>query len=168
MEALEDYALQSVAAAPAAGVQQRLARLRAYDALGALAAAAQRSGAEPRRVQLPLTKMLLMLDHAYRLMAHLSVVRLTLANRPTLRSSPEALGGLDATRAWFSSGLRLDQEARPPSLSPQAFLAPERAPAEDPQPWLLRRLGLCLDDAWQMRQHAGQIRRLLPGPAGEP
>jgi uncharacterized membrane protein YccC len=165
LTALRDYALLAVTPAAGAGVQQRLARLRAYDALGALAAAAQRSSVEPRRVQLPLTEMLVMLDHAYRLMAHLSVVRLTLSNRAAQLSTPEVGQALDESRQWLTTGLQWEGAPQAPSLTPEAFLAPERPPAEDPQPWLLRRLGLCLDDAWQVRRHAEQIRAVLPGPA---
>ena len=78
LAALGTYARCVLAAAPGAAVEQRLARRNAYDALGAVAAAAQRSAVEPKNKRLPVEEMSTFLDHGQRLMAHLSSLRLML------------------------------------------------------------------------------------------
>ena len=106
LKALADYAglalsLNVVGAIDA--VELRFARRRAYDALGALAAAIQRSAAEPKAVQLPVQELAVLLDHGQRLMAHLSMVRLTLA---THRTDLSGLGGaLADTHAVLATAL---------------------------------------------------------------
>ncbi|MET0211127.1 MAG: FUSC family protein, partial [Burkholderiaceae bacterium] len=81
--ALQLYAMQAMTAemTPAGALAQRMARRQAYDALAALSAALTRSAAEPRRVRPPLMELHTMLDHGYRLMAHLSMMRQSLMRR---------------------------------------------------------------------------------------
>jgi hypothetical protein len=62
-------------------VGQWLSRRRAYDAVGALEVSFQRTAAEPQRVRVPVDELAAFIDRAQRLMAHLSVIRLSLARR---------------------------------------------------------------------------------------
>jgi uncharacterized membrane protein YccC len=64
-----------------ADLSLRLARREVYEAVGAIAAAAQRTGAEPERVQVPLYALAEMLTRCHVLMAQLVAVRLLLARR---------------------------------------------------------------------------------------
>ncbi|MDE2453017.1 MAG: FUSC family protein, partial [Burkholderiales bacterium] len=57
LAALRDYAGQALDGQRADAVEQRLARRRGYDALGALAASLQRSRFEPRQVQVPVPEV---------------------------------------------------------------------------------------------------------------
>jgi uncharacterized membrane protein YccC len=59
----------------------RLARREVYEAVGAIASAAQRTGAEPVRVQVPMYALAEMLTRCHVLMAQLVAVRLLLARR---------------------------------------------------------------------------------------
>jgi uncharacterized membrane protein YccC len=59
----------------------RLARREVYEAVGAIASAAQRTGAEPERVQVPIYALAEMLTRCHVLMAQLVAVRLLLARR---------------------------------------------------------------------------------------
>ena len=59
----------------------RLARREVYEAVGAIASAAQRTGAEPQRVQVPMYALAEMLTRCHVLMAQLVAVRLLLARR---------------------------------------------------------------------------------------
>ena len=62
-------------------LQLRLARREVYEAVGAIASAAQRTGAEPERVQVPMYALAEMLTRCHVLMAQLVAVRLLLARR---------------------------------------------------------------------------------------
>jgi len=166
---LADYAGQALtmpppgqgAASTADSVEQRLARQRAYDALGALAAALQRSVAEPASQRLPMpaaTAVAALLDHGQRLMAHLSVVRLTLAERAVeLAATPAADGALAQARAQLAATLATTPAAAAPQGTAAAHglaLVPAASPADDILPWLLRRLQLLAQDAAQARRAA--------------
>ena len=59
----------------------RLARREVYEAVGAIASAAQRTSAEPERVQVPMYALAEMLTRCHVLMAQLVAVRLLLARR---------------------------------------------------------------------------------------
>ena len=59
----------------------RLARREVYEAVGAIASAAQRTGAEPERVRVPMYALAEMLTRCHVLMAQLVAVRLLLARR---------------------------------------------------------------------------------------
>lgn len=158
--ALQQYAAQAMV--PGSALAQRLARRQAYDALGALSAALQRSAAEPRRVRPPLAELNAMLDHGYRLMAHLSMLRQSLMRRP------EALG--DEIHALPEQAQRLQralagEEPVPPALQvlQDWSLLPEVGPLEDLRPWMRRRLLVSLDDAARTGQAAQAALQQLRG-----
>ncbi|MCH7343211.1 FUSC family protein [Pelomonas sp. CA6] len=149
--ALQRYA--ELALIPAEGMAQRLARRQAYDALDALSAALKRSGAEPRRVQPPQQALNTLLDHGYRLMAHLSMVRQSLLRRS------DALGDIAQRLPTHSAALQRALAGQEPVPHPiQALqdwsLLPMSDPGTDLRPWLLRRLKVSLDDAARAGQAA--------------
>jgi uncharacterized membrane protein YccC len=143
--ALQQYARHTLTASAELAVEQRLARRRAYDALGAVAAALQRSGAEPKRVQLPVREVLGLLDQAHRLMAHLSMLRLMLARRS--ESPAEPLGSaLAAVDAALAASLAMRGE---PAAERAAFDAlPEASTA------LLGRLRITVQDGQAVQRAA--------------
>ena len=170
LQALREYgeqALQPLQPGKAAGVAQRLARLQAYDALGSLAAALQRSAPEPGRVRLPLQELAQLLDHAHRLMAHLSVVRMMLSQRAAALPAGPVAAALQEAQTALQSKLAIagsmdlalpggELRASPPSGTDLQAL-PQSLPAEDPLPWLLRRLQVAAHDAHRV----GHAARLL-------
>ncbi|GAA4406144.1 FUSC family membrane protein [Quisquiliibacterium transsilvanicum] len=158
MQALREYAEWALSIELGANVSQRLARRKAYDALGALGAALQRSAAEPERVRPPVDELSAFLDGGQRLMAHLSAVRLMLARRSAVLENPEAAGALRAARAELARLLTEAGGAQPPL--PQYGLAdlPLQPPGRDLLPWLQRRLGVAIDEAHEVR---GEAHRLL-------
>jgi uncharacterized membrane protein YccC len=130
---------------------ERLARRKAYDSLSTLAQALQRSRAEPRGVRLPARQVAELLDHGERLMAHLSMVRMTLAR---LREEAPLPPSVDAALAGTVASLsaRLDPDAVPvvtETIDPADELAllPELPAEHDPLPWLNRRLLLLRREA---------------------
>jgi len=172
LQALRDYANLAMTeehTGPHGAVQQRLARRRAYDALSALAAAAQRSTVEPRQVRLPLRELFVLLDHGQRLMAHLSMIRLMLArNSPELDSAEaheslrNARGAmnecLDPARREGEGSAHVANGAMPvPAL-------PLNAPEQNRLPWLKRRLAVAVQDAQRVREGAAQAVRVLHEP----
>ncbi len=148
LKELNDYAAHALRFEPADAVEQRLARRRAYDALAALAGALQRSTAEPRTVQLPVRDVAALLDHGQRLMAHLSLVRLTLANRRAQLSEPAAVQALHDAQKSLGLCLRLQAVPLAAGVDPEELARlPAQAPADNIMPWLLRRLALLVHDA---------------------
>ena len=147
-------------------MDQRLARRRAYDALGALAAAAQRSAAEPRSERLPTAQVLSLLDRGQRLMAHLSLVRLSLAGpwvagagsalTDSLAQTHRALARLLADPAVAHTEVAGGSAAAPVSNSWSDGLdtLPLAAPDQDRLSWLQRRLGVLQNDAQAVQQAA--------------
>ena len=158
LAALDHYAQQVLTMEPGGAVEQRLARRNAYDLLGAVAAAAQRSAVEPKRARLPVAEMSTFLDHGQRLMAHLSSVRLMLARRAESLRAPEVATALRAASVELSGCLVGRRGTAPPGEPGGALWTdalPEDPPATDPLPWLLRRLQLSVDDARRVRAAAG-------------
>jgi len=154
--ALVAYARAVLARDSERGVEQRLARRAAYDALGALAGSAQRGAVEPRRARVPLPAIAALLDHAQRLMAHLSSVRLTLARGDAALASASIEAALRETADAIDRTLRARAAVVGGSPDERA-LAEElpRDPAtEDPVPWLERRLQLARHDAARVRMAA--------------
>ncbi len=154
LKELNDYATHSLRFEPGDQVAQRLSRRRAYDALALLAGALQRSSAEPRAVRLPLKDVAALIDHGQHLMAHLSMVRVTLANRRAdLRQA--AATALSETRAALARCLTLKatEPAAAADLDELGRLPPT-PPAEDIMPWLLRRLALVEHDAHRIHDTA--------------
>ncbi|HEY4957918.1 MAG TPA: FUSC family membrane protein [Caldimonas sp.] len=155
---LREYASHSLRAASGDPVEERLARRQAYDSLAALAAALHRSRVEPKGVRLPAREIATLLDYGERLMAHLSMVRLTLARLARDPNAPSAQ--IDAALAQAASAVaaRLalddsesaagaDGEGDDPAL-------PERPAAHDVMPWLSRRLTLMIGEAGRIRAAA--------------
>ncbi len=165
-QALFHYALAVLGASGPDQVDQRLARRRAYDALGALAAAAQRSAAEPRSERLPTAQVLSLLDRGQRLMAHLSLVRLSLAGpwvagagsalTDSLAQTHRALARLLADPAVAHTEVAGGSAAAPVSNSWSDGLdtLPLAAPDQDRLSWLQRRLGVLQNDAQAVQQAA--------------
>jgi uncharacterized membrane protein YccC len=157
---LQAYASYSLHAATGDPVEERLARRQAYDSLAALAAALQRSRVEPKGVRLPARGIAILIDHGERLMAHLSMVRLTLAR---LADDPEApWSRIEAALADAAAALagQLDRATTttspPVDDEPESLaLLPERPAAHDVMPWLSRRLRLMVVEAGRIREAAG-------------
>ena len=141
---------------------ERLARREAYDSLAALAAALQRSRVEPKGVRLPAREIAALIDHGERLMAHLSMVRLTLAR---LADDPQApwprIDGALASAATALSEQLDPTAASAPSVAADVdaslALLPEQPAAHDVMPWLSRRLGLMVVEAGRIRAAAHDL-----------
>jgi uncharacterized membrane protein YccC len=154
LAALDEYATRVLAADAGSAVEQRLARRTAYDALGALAGAAQRSAVEPRRARLPIDDMAALLDHGQRLMAHLSSIRLMLARGTAQLREPGAAAALQGASRELSDALTRQGLSDGPDSAPdtqRVDTLPQEPPSDDPLPWLLRRLQLSLHDARRVR-----------------
>ena len=144
LQALQQYARHTLTADATQAVAQRLARRRAYDALGAVAAAAQRSSAEPRRVQLPLREVLALLDQSHRLMAHLSMLRLLLSRGGAEGRDAAEAPALQAADAALAAALALQPEAP----------AGDAVPAEAAAAPLRERLEVTVQDGAAVRRAA--------------
>ena len=170
-QALSDYALAVLGAQGPDQVAQRMARRRAYDALGALAAAAQRTAAEPRSERLPTDQVLRLLDHSQRLMAHLSLVRLSLSGTWTAHAGPALTDSLAQAHHALSHLLAHPAQATdeashasqaaagPGPWSDGLDALPFAAPELDGLPWLQRRLRVLQRDAQAVRQAALALSR---------
>ncbi|MEP7064281.1 MAG: FUSC family membrane protein [Betaproteobacteria bacterium] len=161
---LRAYAAFSLRVTASDPVEERLLRRKAYDSLASLGGALQRSGVEPERVRLPVEQIGTLLDHAGRLMAHLSVIRQLLAQIDTRKDAPSMEGILRDAHASLSTYLDLGSAAAPLSdaeVPPGLDLLPANPPADDLMPWLARRLRLMIHDAARMRAAAdpGVTRR---------
>jgi hypothetical protein len=111
---------------------------------------------------LPLHELGELLDHAHRLMAHLSVVRMTLAQRAAALPSQPSSEALQAAEASLQRSLALEEAApAEPPVEPARAL-PEEAPAQDPLPWLQRRLQVTTHDGYRVglaaRTLLGKVR----------
>jgi uncharacterized membrane protein YccC len=154
---LQDYAAHSLGAASGDPVEERLARRKAYDALAALAAALQRSRVEPKGVRLPAEQIATLLDHGERLMAHLSMVRLTLARLKNEQVVSAQVGAaLAETAASLDANLDLKktpagETAGETGVADELEQLPERPAAHDLMPWLSRRLALLVGEAARIR-----------------
>ena len=165
LAALDAYARRVLAPDDGDAVEQRLARRNAYDALGAVAAAVQRSVVEPRRTRLPQAEMTTLLDYGQRLMAHLSSIRLMLArSAPALREDPARMA-LRAAQEALTRSLAGPGEPVPTAAAEPVRLEalPEDLPTADPLPWLLRRLQLAVEDARRIRAAADAALAQLHG-----
>ncbi|MEO7335885.1 MAG: FUSC family membrane protein [Caldimonas sp.] len=155
---LHDYATLSLNRISTDPVLERLARRKAYDSLAALAAALQRSSVEPRGVRLPTRQIATLLDHGERLMAHLSMVRLTLARLKDEQATPEQVdAALVEARAALTARLDLAVTFSATAATEGTGLLdllPERPAAHDVLPWLSRRLSLMVHEAGLIRTSA--------------
>ncbi|MCO5100363.1 MAG: FUSC family protein [Burkholderiaceae bacterium] len=154
LAALQSYAGHALRSDPHAGVAQRLARRAAYDALGTVSAALQRSRVEPRGVRPPLAELASMLDAAQRLMAHLSVIRMSLALRADSPQRAESLAAVHRADRLLQQALDRSAAEAEPIEPPLPGALPEAAPQEDPAAWLLRRLRIAVADALAVRSTA--------------
>ncbi|UXH79254.1 FUSC family protein [Roseateles amylovorans] len=161
--ALQQYVKQAMSAemTPAGALAQRMARRQAYDALAALSAALQRSAAEPRRVRPPLEELNTVLDHGYRLMAHLSMMRQSLMRRAQ-DLDPDTVATLPAQSDRLQRALA-GEEPVPPAL--QALqdwsLLPDVGPLDDLRPWIRRRMLVSVDDAARAGQAAERALAMI-------
>lgn len=166
--ALQQYAAQAMTAelTPAGALAQRLTRRQAYDALTALSAALQRSASEPRRVRPPLQELNTMLDHGYRLMAHLSMMRQSLLRRAQ-QVGADTLSELPLHAQRLQRALAGEEPVPPAFQALQDWsLLPEVGPLEDLRPWIRRRLQVSVDDAARAGQAAHAALDALAVPHG--
>ena len=159
---LSAYASYSLRTAGGDPVAERLARREAYDSLAALAASLQRSRVEPQGVRLPTRRIAALIDHGERVMAHLSMVRLTLARLADDAQAPWPRIGAVLDDAATALAAQLDTTAAhapPVEGGDDAGLAllPERPAAHDVMPWLTRRLGLMVVEAGRIRETARDL-----------
>lgn len=148
LEALRVYSQSVLVAAGPARAEQRLARQRAYDALAVVGAALKRSAAEPERVRPPVEPLVRALDHAQRLMAHLSSLRSLLERRSERLPSGETYTALAQARTTIDEQLGLveaPRDLRP--RQPSHAELPDAPIEQQPLPWLMRRLDASVHDA---------------------
>jgi uncharacterized membrane protein YccC len=169
LDALRAYSKSVLHLEGTARPQQRLERQRAYDALAVIAAAVQRSAAEPKRVQPPVKPLVGALDHAHQLMAHLSSLRSLLQRRASRLPASEADSALTAARRSIEAHLSL-QPASPIGDSAEATAreTPPTSVDESPLPWLLRRLHAAVHDANATGRAARETMRELARPLSRP
>jgi hypothetical protein len=149
-------------AKPTDPVGERLARRHAYDALQALGVALQRSHVEPKAVRLPAREISALLDHGERLMAHLSMVRMLLAQVHDTTPTAEVDAALADAYAALSRQLDLQTPAAPDSAIDDAAgleLLPLQPATHDMLPWLKRRLRLLVHEASKMRVATETVRQ---------
>lgn len=161
---LGEYAAHSLRAGSGDAVDERMARRNAYDSLAALGAALSRSRVEPRGVRLPIRKVAGLLDHSERFLAHLSLVRHSLARLDDAAELPR----IESALADAVAALRLcmdlkspdDDVARRTAASGDAGtgneleLLPAQPPTHDVVPWLSRRLSQLVGEAREIRAAA--------------
>ena len=170
---LREYASHSLRAGSGDAVDERMARRKAYESLAALGAALSRSRVEPRGVRLPIRKVATLLDHGERFMAHLSLVRHSLA---TLDDASE-LTRIDSALADAVADVGACLDLKGPGLVAQTAapgetqeghvphdphaegagsleLLPAQPPTHDVVPWLSRRLTQLVDEAAHIRTAA--------------
>ena len=130
--------------APQDDVALRLARREAYDAIGAIAAAARRTGAEPSHVRLPLHALASLLLGCHGLLAQLATMRGLLRRNGERLPSPLVQAQLSAAVARLDALLAdAGGEASAPAAAAPADPLPRMPlPGEDLMRWFERRLGL--------------------------
>ena len=162
---LRDYASHSLRAGSGDAVDERMARRKAYESLAALGAALTRSRVEPRGVRLPIRKVATLLDHGERFMAHLSLVRHSLARLDDASELPRIDSALSEAVAALGACLDLQGPGLPAKAAPDQSadaldMLPAQPPAHDVVPWLSRRLSQLVDEAAHIRAAA---QSSLPG-----
>ena len=139
----------------------RLARREVYEAVGAIASAAQRTGAEPARVQVPMYALAEMLTRCHVLMAQLVAVRLLLARRgaqldPVVAQKALADACVALNHALDNPGVGTSPQRGTPGAAGAPVVVSGTVPSEDVDhtavpaalpdsavlPWLRRRLQL--------------------------
>jgi uncharacterized membrane protein YccC len=161
--ALRRYSHGALDDEPTARARQRVARQQAYDALANVAAALERSAAEPKRVRPPLGLLVRALEHGQRLMAHLSSLRSLVQRREAQLPRAETRAALLSARHSIDEQLSLTppSSARPRPVDAEP---PARSVDDDPLPWLVRRLEAALQDASLAGQAARDALAALAQP----
>ncbi len=159
--ALRDYARRVLAGGAAATLEQRQARRRAYDVIGALSASVQRSIVEPAGVRPALQPLVRLIDQAQRLMAHLSMVRLLLQRSASEIDPRVAAQAMSACATAVDAAL--DPSTVPSAASePAVFvLEPPAAAEQTLQPWFEWRLEVTARNAVDLRRAARAASRML-------
>lgn len=153
LQALADQALRwPEADVPA--LQMRLARREAYDAIGMIAATAQRTGVEPEDVRVPLYALATLLTRAHVLLAHMAAVRSLLARRAADLDRAAAQALLEAS----ATNVRRQLEDPGATTVPAPELPAAAAPLTD---WLARRLRLAEQEAGRVGEAARALCRLV-------
>ncbi|RCW74270.1 FUSC family protein [Pseudorhodoferax soli] len=134
----------------------RLARREFYEAIGSIAASAQRSHAEPTRVQLPVPAMATLLTRCHVLLAQLSAVRTMLERRRERLDAPSARQALVAAQAEVAGVLAGTVESGVGGMADAGLDWPD--PQAPLLPWLQRRLQLVVQGARGVRQAAEAVR----------
>ncbi|MGC3983970.1 MAG: FUSC family membrane protein [Pseudorhodoferax sp.] len=134
----------------------RLARREFYEAIGSIAASAQRSHAEPTRVQLPVPAMATLLTRCHVLLAQLSAVRTMLERRRERLDEPSARQALVAAQAEVAGVLAGTVETGVGGLTDAGLGWPD--PQAPLLPWLQRRLQLVVQGARGVRQAAVAVQ----------
>lgn len=155
--------------ADSSDLKMRLARREAYDALDAIAAAAQRTSVEPERVRVPLYALASLLGRSHALLAHLAAIRLMLERRVDGLARAEAEPALAAASAALVQRLGpKDAALNDDGAAPQQRDAREAAawpgvvegdePIAALMPWLKRRLAIAESTATRVAQAADALR----------
>lgn len=133
-----------------AEVALRLARREVHDALGSLAAAAQRTRVEPAHVRLPVYTLAGLLMHSHALLAHLAAVRRLLTRHADVLGAEHA----QTAAVLADAATQLQQALAPPPASAavteppaEPIALPPHPAVESPLPWLRRRLQLAMREA---------------------
>ena len=141
----------------------RLARREVYEAVGAIASAAQRTGAEPESVQVPMYALAEMLTRCHVLMAQLVAVRLLLARRgaqldPAAANKVLADASAALQHALANPAVGTSPQRGAPGAAGAPVIVSGTVPSEDVDhtavpaalpdsavlPWLRRRLQLAI------------------------
>jgi uncharacterized membrane protein YccC len=142
-------------------LQLRLARREVYDALGNVAALAQRTSVEPKRVRISLERLAALLRHSHALLAHLASVRVLLGRRLAELDRAEAEPPIVAACAVVQRLLKADarKSARPKATAADDGTAsPTQLPAGGLMHWLRRRLRLAEQTAAEVTRVAGALQ----------
>lgn len=134
----------------------RLARREFYEAIGSIAASAQRSAAEPTRVQLPVPAMATLLTRCHVLLAQLSAVRTMLERRQERLEEASARQALVAAQAEVAGVLAGTVESGVGGMADAGLGWPD--PQAPLLPWLQRRLQLVVQGARGVRQAATAVQ----------
>lgn len=168
LEALRAYSASALKLQGVVRAEQRLARQRAYDALEVVAAALRRSAAEPKRVRPPVKELVSTLDHAQRLMAHLSSLRSLLEHRSERLAVGEAQAALTEARQVIDERLSLSSRVKSQEVEQPYGELPGAPIEQEPMPWLRRRLNASIHDASEAGATARLALAALAGLAVSP
>ncbi len=160
-------ALALLEAAHTADVPWRLARREAYDSLAALTQASQRSQSEPRQVRLSLAPLEAVQVRSYQLMAQLTAIKAMLLVRRSQLNEAVVIPALaDATQTIRNTLVdavasdRMGDSAVIPitPATPSDAATASMLDDDDLSPWLLRRLALACDMAFELKLAVKQAR----------